>query len=74
MALVLAASEAQARTVFEYVRGFLGASAVLRREVDNQTRREVTLRNGVVIAVHANSFGTVRGSPGHHHALGEEEL
>jgi hypothetical protein len=61
MALVLAASEAQARTVFEYVRGLLDASAVLRREVANQTRREITLRDGVVIAVHANSFRTVRG-------------
>ena len=33
MALVLAASEEQARAVFEYVRGFLDASVVLRKEV-----------------------------------------
>jgi hypothetical protein len=61
MALVLAASEEQARAVFEYVRGFLDVSTVLRKEVINQTRREITLRNGIVIAVHANSFRTVRG-------------
>jgi hypothetical protein len=61
MVLVLAASEAQARTVFEYVRGFLDASAVLRNEVASQTRHEITLHNGIVIAVHANSFRTVRG-------------
>jgi hypothetical protein len=59
--LVLAASQAQARTVFDYVKGFLDASAALRREVAAVTQQEITLRNGIVIAVHANSFRTVRG-------------
>jgi hypothetical protein len=59
--LVLAASQAQARTVFEYVRGFLDASPVLRKEIASSSQQEITLRTGVVIAVHANSFRTVRG-------------
>jgi hypothetical protein len=59
--LVLGASRDQARTVFEYVRGFLDASPVLRQEVVASTQSEITLRNGVVIAVHANSFRTIRG-------------
>jgi Phage Terminase len=59
--LVLAASRDQARTVFEYVKGFLDASPILSKEVTNATASEITLRNGVVIAVHSNSFRTVRG-------------
>jgi hypothetical protein len=61
MVLVLASSQAQARTVFDYVRGFLDASPVLAQEVINATTNEITLRNGIVIAVHSNSFRTVRG-------------
>jgi hypothetical protein len=61
MVLVLASSQAQAQTVFGYVKGFLDASAVLRREVANVTHHEIRLRNGIVIAVHSNSFRTVRG-------------
>jgi hypothetical protein len=61
MVLVLASSQAQARVVFGYVRGFLAASPALRKEVTNATAREIALRNRVVIAVHANSFRTVRG-------------
>jgi hypothetical protein len=61
MVLVLAASQAQAKTVFGYVRGFLDASSLLRREVTAANQFEITLRNGIVIAVHSNSFRTVRG-------------
>jgi hypothetical protein len=61
MVLVLASSQAQAQTVFEYVKGFLEASAVLCREVANVTHHEIRLCNGIVIAVHSNSFRTVRG-------------
>jgi hypothetical protein len=61
MVLVLAASQAQARTVFEYVKGFLDASPILRQEVLGNTAHELTLRSGIVIAVHSNSFRTVRG-------------
>jgi hypothetical protein len=61
MVLVLAASRDQAKTVFAYVKGFLNASPILRREVAAQSAEEITLRNGIVIAVHSNSFRTVRG-------------
>ena len=60
MVLVLAASRDQAKTVFSYVAGFLDASPILRQEVVGQTASEITLRNGIVIAVHSNSFRTVR--------------
>ena len=61
MVLVLAASRAQAQTVYEYCVGFLQASPILKQEIANLTASEITLRNGIVIAVHSNSFRTVRG-------------
>jgi hypothetical protein len=61
MVLVIAGSVDQADTVFNYIRGFVECSAALSKEVASFKRREVVLRNGVVIAVHANSFRTVRG-------------
>jgi hypothetical protein len=61
MCLVIAGSIDQARTVFGYVRGFLEAAPALAKEVVASTQSEVTLRNGIVIAVHSNSFRTVRG-------------
>src|SRR5262245_24784564 len=61
MVLVLAASMEQAKVVFNYVAAFLQASEVLRREVASTTRNEIRLRNGITIAVHANSFRSVRG-------------
>jgi hypothetical protein len=59
--LVLAASQAQAQTVFQYALGFLEASEVLRREIASVTATEIRLRSGIVIAVHPNSFRTLRG-------------
>jgi hypothetical protein len=61
MCLVLAGSMDQAKTVFGYVRGFLEAAPALAKEVVASTASEITLRNGIVIAVHSNSFRTVRG-------------
>src|SRR5262245_16690884 len=61
MALVLAGSIDQAKTVFGYVRGFLEATPALAREVIAIKRQEIELRNGIVIAVHSNSYRTVRG-------------
>ena len=61
MVLVLAASRDQARTVFGYIKGFLEVSPILRREIANQTAQEITLKNGIVIGVHSNSFRTIRG-------------
>jgi hypothetical protein len=52
----------QGKRVFNYALAFLEASPVLRQEIASVTRSEIRLRNGVVIAVHANSYRTVRGS------------
>jgi hypothetical protein len=59
--LVLAASQAQARVVFEYCLGYLQASPLLRSEIKDITRAEIRLRNGITIAIHSNSFKSVRG-------------
>ena len=61
MCLVLAGSMDQARAVFGYVRGLLEATPVLCAEVAAIKRFEIELKNGIVIAVHSNSFRTVRG-------------
>jgi len=61
LVLVLAASQEQARVVFGYAKAFLTASPILRQEIDTITRSEIRLTNGITIAIHANSFRTVRG-------------
>jgi Terminase large subunit, ATPase domain len=59
--LVLAASRDQARVVFDHARAFLQSSPVLRQEIESVTRNEIRLKNGIVIATHANSFRSIRG-------------
>jgi len=61
MVLVLAGSIEQAKVVFGYAPAFLQSSPVLHKEILDITQNEIRLRNGVVIAVHANSFRNVRG-------------
>jgi hypothetical protein len=61
MVLILAASVLQSKTVFGYVKAFLSKSPILRKEIANVTKEEITLRNGILISSHANSFRTVRG-------------
>jgi hypothetical protein len=61
MVLVLAMTVDQAKVVFDYTLAFLRASEVLAREVESGTRSEIRLRNGITIAVHPNSFRSVRG-------------
>ena len=61
MCLVIAGSVDQAKTVFNYIRGFLESAPALAKEVTSITRHEIELKNGIVIAVHSNSFRTVRG-------------
>ena len=61
MVLVLAASRDQAQVVFAYIKGFLEASPILRKEISSITAHEIVLRNGIVIAVHSTSFRTIRG-------------
>ena len=59
--LVLAASRDQAHTVFSYAVAFLRKSAILRKMIVSTTAHEIRLTNGVIIAVHTNSYRLVRG-------------
>jgi hypothetical protein len=61
MILVLAASRAQAAVVFGYIKGFIQASPLLSRQVESETTDEIRLKGNIVVAVHPNSFRTVRG-------------
>jgi hypothetical protein len=61
MVLVLAMSMDQAKVVFDYTLAFLQGSDVLRREIESTTRSEIRLKNGITIAIHSNSFRSVRG-------------
>jgi hypothetical protein len=61
MVLVLAMSLEQARVVFGYALAFLRESPVLQKEVAEVTRSEIRLRNGITIAIHSNSFRSIRG-------------
>jgi len=61
MVLVLAATTEQAKVVFDYALAFLNSSPVLAKEIASTTRSEIRLRNGIVIAIHSNSFRSVRG-------------
>ena len=59
--LLLAASRDQAQVAFDYVRGFLQASPILRQQIVSITAQEVKLKGNVVIGVHAGSYRTIRG-------------
>jgi hypothetical protein len=61
MVLVLAMSMEQARVVFDYTFAFLAASDALRKEIVSTTRTEIRLKNGITIAIHSNSFRSIRG-------------
>jgi hypothetical protein len=59
--LVLAPSKAQAAIVLGYVKAMILGSPLLRREVVGETADEIRLRDGIVIAVHAANYKSVRG-------------
>jgi hypothetical protein len=61
MVLTLAATTEQARVVYNYTLALLQSSPVLKREIDSVTRQEIRLKNGITIAMHANSFRSIRG-------------
>jgi hypothetical protein len=61
MVLVLAMSQDQARIVFDYACGFLQASPILCSHIMHLTASEIRLRGNIVIAVHSNSYRTIRG-------------
>lgn len=59
--LALAPSKPQARTVRDYVEGFYTSSNILRQQLVDTFADEIRLDGRVAIAVHTNSFRTVRG-------------
>jgi hypothetical protein len=59
--LLVAPSTGQASTVKGYCEAFLRRSPVLAPLVDNVTADEITLTNGITIAIGAASFRTLRG-------------
>lgn len=59
--LCLAATAAQAKTVFDYAEAFLRSSPVLRTMIETVTQDEIRLTNGVTIAIHVSSYRHVRG-------------
>src|SRR5262249_50939615 len=58
---IIACTMDQARTVWNYTRGFIQASDLLSREVESMTANEIRLGGNLIISVHAGSFRTVRG-------------
>ena len=56
MVLVLSATTEQSKVVFDYTLAFLNSSPVLQKEIASTTRSEIRLKNGIVIAIHANSL------------------
>jgi hypothetical protein len=59
--LTLAPSKLQARTVRDYAEGFFSSSPILQQQVSDVLADEIRLCGNVSIAVHPNSFRTVRG-------------
>jgi phage terminase large subunit-like protein len=59
--LILAASKAQAATVFNCCRAFFEASPLMSQLVEETTADEIRLRGNIVLAVHTNNYRTVRG-------------
>ena len=59
--LVLASTVAQARVVYNYIRGFIEASPLFMQLVESVLAHEIRLRNHISISVHPSSFRSVRG-------------
>ena len=58
--MVVAASKDQCKAILGYCEGFFSASPVLSSLVSEVIQDEIRLRNGVVIAVHAANYRTIR--------------
>jgi hypothetical protein len=61
MCLVLAGSRDQALAVMGFVHGLLESAPALRAEIVSVSRYEIELKNHITIAIHSNSFRTIRG-------------
>jgi len=58
--MIIAADRKQARTIFNYIKGFINASSWLSRKVKGETTSTITLDNWVQIEIHTASFRAVR--------------
>ena len=58
---IIAADRRQARSIFRFASGLLGAVGMLRGMVADETNDSITLNNGVVIEVATASFRVTRG-------------
>jgi hypothetical protein len=58
--MVIAADRRQARTIFQYIRGFL-QTPMLKPLVQSELKESITLTSGVVIEIHTCSFRATRG-------------
>jgi phage terminase large subunit-like protein len=61
MVLILARDKEQARVVYGYFTGILKKVPALRAMIASESGDEVTLTNGVVIAIKTSDYRTVRG-------------
>jgi hypothetical protein len=59
--MVIAQDRKQARVIMRYIVGLLRAVPMLKRQVESVTRESISLRNRIVIEIHAASFRSVRG-------------
>ncbi|MER9816490.1 terminase [Mesorhizobium sp. M0129] len=59
--LVLAASQRQARAVYDYIKAFFEASPILSQLVESVTNDEIRIAGNIGISVHTNNYRTVRG-------------
>ena len=59
--MVIAADRKQARVIMRYAIGLLNAVPMLDRQVEGVTRESISLRNRIVIEIHAASFRSTRG-------------
>ncbi len=57
--MVIASDRRQARTIFRYVRAFLGRVPMLAAFIERETADEIGLNNGVTIEITAASYRTV---------------
>jgi hypothetical protein len=59
--LCLGQTRDQASLVLNYALAFLQASPILKQEIVSTTQDEIRLRRNITIAIHTNSFRSVRG-------------
>jgi hypothetical protein len=61
LVMVLAKDRDQAQVIFAYARALIAETPMLAALIEHETAETLELTNGVVIAVHTNSYKSVRG-------------